>query len=84
MAHVAEARGHCANVLRAKNADRAARGRKQAGDDAQQSAFAGAVLAQQNVELAGSELGGNAAQGCEAPEVAHHVAHGNSRLVLQP
>jgi hypothetical protein len=80
VAHVAEAGGNVADIFRAKHADGATRGLKQSGDNAQQGGFAGAVFTEQSVETTGSEVGGDTAQGGEAPEVADNVAQGDSGL----
>jgi hypothetical protein len=78
VSHVSEASGDGANVFRAEHADGAARGSEQSGDDAQEGGLARAVFAEQNVEASGSEVGGDAAQGGEASEVADYVANGDS------
>ena len=73
--HVANARGHVPQVMAAKaRATAAASGLQQAGDDAQQGGFAGAVFAQDQVEFAGFELGAHSAQRREASVMAYHAS----------
>lgn len=79
MRHVADIMADVVKALRAEDCDLAARWLIEAGQRTKQSSFARAVVAEDGVELAPSELGGHAAQSGKAAELLDEVRDCNDR-----
>ena len=73
VAHVADAGARVVGLGVAEDVDRAVRGTKKAGENAQQRGFAGAVFAEENVAAAGLEIERDLAESGKGAEKLGHL-----------
>src|SRR5882724_567105 len=79
MSHVTDLVANIVKFLRAENHDLATGGPVEACERAEQSSFAGAVVAEDAVELSAGEFGGDTTQGGEAAELLNQAGDGDDR-----
>ena len=80
MPHIADARGHCAHIRAAENADVTARRTRESRNDAQQRRFAGAVFAEQGVDASGGQRDAEIVKRREASEELAYALKDDGRF----